>query len=251
MIAIVLAAGKGTRMRPLSYVIPKILLPVRGKPVLDYLLSGLSKVDLERIYIIASEHLDTIQTYIDKTNLKNVFVIRGLGWETGGDLAIGLHSLMPIDDDIIVMNGDIVSDISFKSLITDHFKGKNYATMGVFNIKDTKEAMRFGQVIMDSKGEITKFVEKNEVMISDFPLVNSGFYVFSKELVADSKKLLIPRKFRLENDFFPELSKNHKLHGSICNLTYWWDVGTMESYLSAEQFFIDGKAIIPPGNNEE
>ena len=251
MIAIVLAAGKGTRMRPLSFVIPKILLPVRGKPVMDYLLSELNKIHVERIYIIASENLETIQTYIDKTNLKNVFVIRGLGWETGGDLAIGLHSLMPIDDDVIVMNGDIVSDISFKSLVNDHLSKKNYATMGVFNINDPKEAMRFGQVIMEDDGSITKFIEKNEILTSNKPLVNSGFYIFSKELVADSNKLLVPRKFKLENDLFPELSKNRKLHGSLCKLSYWWDVGTMESYLSAEQFFIDRKAIIPPGDNDE
>lgn len=251
MIAIILAAGKGTRMRPLSYVIPKILLPVRGKPVLDYLLSGIEELSVENVYIIASENLKTIQTYIDKTGLKNVHVVRGLGWETGGDLALGLESIQPLNDDILVMNGDIVTDISFKSMLNDHKRKNAYATIGVFSISDPAEASRFGQIIMDDNGTVTRFAEKEEGIISDRNLVNSGFYIFSKEMVSDRNKLLIPRIFKLEHDLFPELARNHKLTGSLCKLSYWWDVGTMESYLSAEEFFINGKAIIPPGDNDK
>jgi mannose-1-phosphate guanylyltransferase len=251
MIAIILAAGKGTRMRPLSYVIPKILLPVRGKPVLDYLLAGLREICVEKVYIIASENIDTIKTYLEKTGLKNVDVLRGLGWETGGDLALGLESIKPVDDDIIVMNGDIVTDISFKAMLDDHIGKKAYATMGVFNITDPKEAGRFGQVIIGDDGAITRFAEKEENIISDKNLVNSGFYIFSRDLVADKNKLLVPRRFKLEHDLFPELARTHRLLGSLCKLSYWWDVGTMSSYLSAEQFFINGKDIIPPGDNDE
>lgn len=250
MIAIILAAGQGTRIRPLSYVIPKILLPVRGKPVLDYLLSSTKEIHIKNVYIIASENLDTIQTYIEKTRLRNVKIVRGLGWETGGDLALGLESIKPVDEDIMVMNGDIVTDISLREMLNDHKKKDAYATMGVFNINDPNEASRFGQVVMEDDGTITRFAEKEENIISDKNLVNSGFYIFSKDFVSESNKLLIPRRFKLENDLFPELARNGKLLGSLCKLSYWWDVGTMESYLSAEQFFINGKAIIPPGSND-
>ena len=251
MIAIILAAGQGTRMRPLSYVIPKILLPVRGKPVLDYLLSRIDEIHTENVYIVASEKLDTIQTYIEKTGLKNVSVVRGLGWETGGDLALGLESIKPVNDDIIVMNGDIVTDISLKLMVDDHIKKNAYATMGLFNITDPTEAGRFGQVIMEDDGTITRFAEKEESLISNKNLVNTGFYIFSRDMVSESNKLLIPRRFKLERDLFPELARSRKLFGSLCKLSYWWDVGTMPSYLSAEQFFINGKAIIPPGDNYE
>lgn len=251
MIAMILAAGKGTRMRPLSYVIPKILLPVRGKPVLEYLLAGLKEVNVEKVYIIASENLDIIKIYLEKTGLKNVDVLRGLGWETGGDLSLGIESIKPVDDDVIVMNGDIVTDIDFKLLLKDHRAKKAYATMGVFHISDPKEAARFGQVIIGDDGVITRFAEKEENIISDKNFVNSGFYIFSKEMVADSNRLLVPRKFKLEHDLFPELARTHKLLASLCKLSYWWDVGTMSSYLSAEQFLINDKAIIPPEDNNE
>ena len=251
MKAIILAAGQGTRMRPLSYVIPKILLPVRGRPVLDYLVSGMKEIDVTEIYIIASEHLDMIQTYIEKTELKKVNVLRGLGWETGGDLALGLESIKPINDDLVIMNGDIVTDLSLSSMLADHTKNRAYVTMGLFNIPDPNEAKRFGQVIVDKTGHITKFAEKEQSIISKKNIVNSGFYMFSKDAVKETTKILIPRRFKLEEDFFPDLAREGKLLGSLCKLSYWWDVGTMESYLRAEEFFINGKEIIPPGMNDE
>ena len=65
MISIILAAGQGTRMRPLSYIIPKILLPVHGKPVISYLLNNMNGLKIDKTYIVASEHIEQIQTYIE------------------------------------------------------------------------------------------------------------------------------------------------------------------------------------------
>jgi len=101
MISIILAAGQGTRMRPLSYFIPKILLPVRGKPVLDYLIDNMKNVDIDHHYIVASEHVEIIGNYLEKTGMKNISTIRGLGWETGGDLSIAFEEVRDSDDDIV------------------------------------------------------------------------------------------------------------------------------------------------------
>jgi NDP-sugar pyrophosphorylase family protein len=57
---------------------------------------------------------------------------------------------------------------------------------------------------------------------------------------------MTPRKFKIEYDLFPRLAHERKLYGMKMNINYWWDVGTMESYLKAEHFFINGKSIIPP-----
>ena len=245
MISIILAAGQGTRMRPLSYVIPKILLPVRGKPVLDYLLNNIKDLNVDKTYIIASEHIEQIQNYIDKTNLDNVSVVNGLGWETGGDLSIGLEIINKLDD-TIVMNGDIVTDINLKSVYEDHIKKKSYVTIGIFRLEDKNEIKRFGQISISDDGMIKNFAEKSDTVFSSSMLVNSGFYIFDKKIIENRSKYLIPRKFKLEQDLFPELAKENKLYGSLCKLSYWWDVGTMSSYLKAEQFFINNYDIIPP-----
>lgn len=109
------------RIRPLSYYVPKILLPVKGRPVLDYVLKNLSSIDINTHYIVASEHLETIEAYLKNTGMDNVKVVRGLGWETGGDLSLALEQINATED-AAVMNGDIITDIDMSKLYNHHKK---------------------------------------------------------------------------------------------------------------------------------
>ena len=245
MISIILAAGQGTRMRPLSYIIPKVLLPVRGKPVLDYLLSNMAGMDVSHHFIVVSEQYDTVQNYLEKTGMENVSVIKGLGWETGGDLSIALQEI-GIKDDAIVMNGDIITDVNMAELYQYHKEKKAPVSMVLFELNDEEEAKRFGQITLASDGSISNFIEKNDTTRRGSNLVNVGFYIFSKIFLSSPQNYLIPRKFKLETELFPKLAKEHKLFGYPMKIDYWWDVGTMTSYLKAEHFFINGKGIIPP-----
>ena len=245
MISIILAAGQGTRMRPLSYIIPKVLLPVRGKPVLDYLLSNMAGIDISHHFIVVSEQYDTVQNYLEKTGMDNVSVIKGLGWETGGDLSIALQEIGR-KDDAIVMNGDIITDVNIAELYQYHKEKKAPVSMALFELNDEEEAKRFGQITLASDGSISNFIEKNDTTMRGSNLVNVGFYIFSKIFLSSPQDYLIPRKFKLETELFPKLAMEHKLFGYPMKIDYWWDVGTMTSYLKAEHFFINGRGIIPP-----
>jgi len=245
MISIILAAGQGARMRPLSYFIPKILLPVRGKPVLDYLIDNMRNVDVDHHYIIASEHVEAIETYLDKTNKKNISTIRGLGWETGGDLSIAFEEIGDRDD-AIVMNGDIITDVDMEQLYRFHREHNPLVSMALLELNDEEEAKRFGQIEIDKDSAITEFTEKNQSGIRKSKLVNVGFYIFSREFISRRSEYMMPRKFKLEQDLFPRLAHERKLFGMRMDINYWWDVGTMSSYLKAEHFFINNKGIIPP-----
>ena len=77
-------------------------------------------------------------------------------------------------------------------------------------------------------------------------IVNTGFYVFDRRLIAQKKDYLVPKKSKLELDLFPRLAKEGKLFGAVESLGYWWDVGTIDSYLKAEEYFVTGKGVIPP-----
>jgi len=245
MISIILAAGQGTRMRPLSYFIPKILLPVRGKPVLDYLIDNMRNVEVDHHYIVASEHVEAIETYLDKTGKKNISTIRGLGWETGGDLSIAFEEIGD-GDDAIVMNGDIITDVDMGQLYSFHKEHKPLVSMSLLELNDEEEAKRFGQIEIDKDSAIIEFSEKNQSGIRKSKLVNVGFYIFSREFISHRSEYMTPRKFKIERDLFPRLAHEHKLFGMKMDINYWWDVGTMSSYLKAEHFFINGKGIIPP-----
>jgi len=245
MISIILAAGQGTRMRPLSYFIPKILLPVRGKPVLDYLIDNMRNVDVSHHYIVASEHVEAIENYLEKTGKKNISTVRALGWETGGDLSIAFEEIGD-SDDAIVMNGDIITDVDMGQLYRFHREHNALVSMALLELNDEEEARRFGQVELDKDFAITEFLEKNQSGIRKSKLVNVGFYIFSKEFISHRSEYMMPKKFKLERDLFPRLAHERKLYGMRMDINYWWDVGTMSSYLKAEQFFINNKKIIPP-----
>lgn len=245
MISIILAAGQGTRMRPLSYFIPKILLPVRGQPVLDYLLDNMKNVDVKHHYIVVSEHEEAIETYLEKTGKNNISIIRGLGWETGGDLAIAFENIGDLDD-AIVMNGDIITDVDMSQLYSFHKEHSPLVSMSLLELNDPEEAKRFGSITLAEDYSISEFTEKKELSEKRNNLVSVGFYIFDKKFISNRHKYMTPRKFKIEYDLFPRLAQEHNLYGMKMNIKYWWDVGTMASYLRAEHFFINDKSIIPP-----
>lgn len=245
MISIILAAGLGTRIRPLSYYIPKILLPVKGKPVINYILDNLSRLDIDTHYIVASEHLETIEKYLRLTGLENIEVIRGLGWETGGDLSLALEQI-DRDEDAAVLNGDIITDVDMLELYNMHKKMNGLSTISVLSLEDSEEAKRFGRIQLDHNETIVQFQEKLPTDGKAPFLVNTGFYIFDHRLIEQRNEYLIPRRFKLEKELFPRLAQEGKLKGHISNINYWWDVGTIDTYLKAENFMINKKGVVPP-----
>jgi NDP-sugar pyrophosphorylase family protein len=245
LISIILAAGNGTRIRPLSYYVPKILLPVKGKPVLDYVLRNLSSLDINTHYIVASEHLETIEAYLKNTGMDNVKVVRGLGWETGGDLSLALEQI-DASEDVAVMNGDIITDIDMSKLYNHHKKTGKLASIAVFSLNDPMEAKRFGRIELSNDSTVAKFDEKSQENTNVPALVNTGFYIFDHRLIERRNEYLVPRKFKLENTLFPRLAMEHQLSGHVMEINYWWDVGTIDSYLKAENYMINNHGVVPP-----
>lgn len=245
MFSVILAAGSAVRMRPLSFYIPKILLPVRGRPVLNHLLKNLEGVDIEQHYVVASQHLEVIERYIRESDMTNVALVRGLGWETGGDLALALEQIGR-DEDAVVMNGDIITDLKASEVLDFHRNKGGLATISVFRLEDEIEARRFGRVVIDGQSRIVSFEEKSGDGTPGPPLVNSGFYVFDRKLIRDRSHYLVPRKFRLETGLFPSLAREGTLFGHEADLGYWWDVGTLDSYLKAEEYLLSRRGVIPP-----
>lgn len=245
MISIILAAGSGTRMRPISYYIPKILLPVKGKPVLNYVLDNLNHLKVRTHYIVVSEHLETVDKYLKSTGLDNLEVIRGLGWETGGDLSLALEQI-DTKEDAAVMNGDIITDVDMSKLYDHHKKTGKLASIAVFALNDPLEAKRFGRIELNEDSTVTKFAEKSQENNSVPALVNTGFYIFDRKLIERRNEYLVPRKFKLEDALFPRLAKEDQLSGLVMGIKYWWDVGTIDSYLKAENYMINNHGVVPP-----
>ncbi|MBI4399982.1 nucleotidyltransferase family protein [Candidatus Micrarchaeota archaeon] len=236
--AIILAAGKGTRLRPLTYGIPKPLLPVGGRPVIDYVLDNiLTNKNIKTIYVAVSHMKESIENYLRHINRGvEIETINTLCWETGGDLKT-ICIEKGIKEPVLVTYGDNVTKINVAKLAEVHKKTKALATLSLFRVP-WKDVERFG--IARVKGnKITDFVEKPAKEDAFSNLANAGYFIVSPEVI----DMLPLDKIKIEKFLFPQLAKQNRLAGRVYRLDYWLDIGTLEAYREANKLV---ERILPP-----
>lgn len=237
MKSIILAAGKGMRLRPLTYGVPKPLLPVGGKPVIDFVIDNLLTCkEIDTVYVGVSHMQSMISSYLAHTPRDNVKVetVSTLCWETGGDIKL-IAVEKEINEPVVVAYGDNVTKMNVDRLVKFHRKMGKSATVALFRVP-WKEVHRFG-VAKVEKNLITKFVEKPEKAESN--LANIGYYILEPEVIWN-----IPTgKVKMESVVFPKLAEEGELAGLVYNLKYWLDIGTIEAYRKANRMM---EGILPP-----
>ena len=241
MKAIVLAAGEGSRLRPLTYAIPKPLLPVAGKPVIDYVLDNLLKCkEIDEVIVAVShmaQHEAALKNYLYNTrDSVEVRVVPTMGWGSGGDLKI-VATECGIKDTFVVAYGDVVTDIDVSSLVKAHNKNAAPVTMALFEVP-YKDIGKFGAVAMEGD-KVVKFVEKPKETDAPSNTANACYFVMEPDVLEH-----IPHgKTKLEADTFPKLAQANKLRGVKCTPSMWVDVGTLKSYLRANKM---AELLLPP-----
>ncbi len=226
MIGVILAAGKGTRLRPLTYAIPKPLIPVSGKPVMEYAIDNLKDV-VDKIYIAVSYRKEMLEDYLRHVDYGvEVETVSTLGWETGGDLRL-LITDKNIDDDIVVAYADVITKPHLDRMVAFHKKRKADATVLLFSVPD-EEKERFGIAIADEDGKIERFVEKPKEEIPS-NLANAGYYILDRNVLPQ----LDFDKEKVERMLFPKLAEKGTLYGFKDTLPLWVDIGTKASYAAA------------------
>ncbi|PIQ98655.1 MAG: hypothetical protein COZ92_01030 [Candidatus Nealsonbacteria bacterium CG_4_8_14_3_um_filter_40_11] len=221
----ILAAGEGTRLRPLTLEIPKPLLPVGKIPIITYLIELFLKSGVDDIKIgIQKKHLEDFYkwkaTYFPREKIDFVVEKKPSGTFTPFAKKTGNW----FSETIIVSNGDELKDLDLKKMIDWHFGKKALVTVGLVKVENPQV---YGVARM--KGDkIIEFVEKPKEPPSHY--INSGLYVMNPEV----KKYYPPKaKFAMvENDLFPQLAKEGKLFGYKFE-GKWQDIGTWERWSEA------------------
>ncbi len=198
MKAVILAAGRGTRIRPLSYYIPKVLLPLCGRPILDYIVETLSASRyVDKAFIAVSEHIEAVSNYIEHRKYEgrlHLEPIQALSWETGGDLRLVIEQAS-ISETFLVCNGDVFSPISLDKFVEFHNRcAKELGTVASVLLKYVRgeDAHRHG--LVDLEGRLVKsYEEKPESYHGKRPTVNAGYYVFGKQIL-DQRDTYLPAK---------------------------------------------------------
>ncbi|MEP6847533.1 MAG: NDP-sugar synthase [Acidobacteriota bacterium] len=238
MRALILAGGKGTRLRPLTVYTPKPIVPLANRPFLLYQLAVLRNAGITDITLSLSYQPDKIEQVLGDgsefgVNLSYVTEPSPLG--TGGAYSFAALSDAPS----IVLNGDILTDIDLAKVVRFHERKKADATLVLAPVEDPTA---YGLVETGAAGEIRAFIEKPtpaDLAKLDINTINAGIYVLEPKILD-----LVPKgeNRSFEYDVFPRiLEKAMSFFAYTLENEYWRDIGTCSSYLAAHHDFLAGK----------
>jgi mannose-1-phosphate guanylyltransferase len=175
--ALLLAGGLGTRLRPITETVPKCLVPVAGRPMLDYWLDALERAGIGEVLLNTHHHRDQVRDWIDRSNAaRGVRVTEAWEPELLGSAGT-VHANRGWADDadeIVVIYADNLSTVDLAQVLAFHRAGDAPMTMLLFRTPYPKQC---GIATLDASGRVTAFVEKPEHPESD--LANAGLYVLS------------------------------------------------------------------------
>lgn len=220
--AVILAGGKGTKMRPLTYEMPKAMIPVRGKPILQHIIESLREYRINDITIFIGHLGKMIQDYFgdgSKFGVKISYIKEKEQAGTGGSIRQLKNKFTGA---FILVYGDVLAEIDFIDFIEFHKSQDSLASVALTSLEDPTE---FGVVSLHGS-KIVRFQEKPEKNKSLSRLISAGIYILEPEIVK-----YIPKKgyVSLEQDIFPELVKKNKIFGYPFE-GKWFDVSAPEIY---------------------
>ena len=242
MEAVVLAGGFAKRMWPLTKDRPKHLLPVAGRPMLDYVIEKLEPVSgLDRIFVSTNARFeDHFRSYLDSRETgkdMSLFIedTRSEGEKLGSVGGLGcLIRENGIDDELLVIGGDNI----FGFRMTDfmgYFHSKGADTVALYDLKSKAKACLYGVVRINANDKIVDFQEKPSRPLST--LVSTACYAFTKNGVRNILRYLDegndPDKM---GHFIEWLYRNDDVFGFVFT-GLWFDIGSFESYNEANEYF--------------
>ncbi|NMM62923.1 NTP transferase domain-containing protein [Clostridium sp. P21] len=225
MKAIIMAGGEGTRLRPLTCNIPKPMMPIMDKPVMQYAIELLKENGINDIGVTLQYLPDEIINYFGDGKEFGVnirYFIEEMPLGTAGSVKNAEGFL---DDTFIVISGDALTDIDLSKAIAYHKKKQSISTLV---LKEVAVPLEFGVVVTDNDGKVTGFLEKPSWSEVFSDKVNTGIYILEPEIFSYFEK---NQKFDFSNDLFPILlSEKRPMFGYVAE-GYWCDIGNIEQYI--------------------
>lgn len=236
--AVIMAGGKGTRLRPLTCGIPKPMVPIFDKPVMEYTIQLLKKEGINSIGVTVAYLPQVIMDYFgDGSNygVNLTYFIEDTPLGTGGSVR---NTGDFLDNTFIVISGDALTDLNLTAALEFHSRTKSKATLV---LKREAVPIEYGVVITDSQGNIVRFLEKPSwgEVFSD--TVNTGIYILEPEIMEYYKP---GDSFDFSKDLFPKLLRDKvPMYGYITE-DYWCDIGDLASYRQVHFDILDHKVNI-------
>lgn len=236
MQALILAGGKGTRLRPLTVYTPKPIVPICNRPFLLYQIDTLRRAGITDITLSLSYQPQKIEQQLGDgsefgVHLRYMTEPQPMGTAGAYKYAEGL-----IREPTVVFNGDILTDLDLKAVIREHDERKATATIVLTPVEDPAA---YGLVETEPDGRVRRFLEKPKPDEITVNTINAGTYVLNPDVLD-----YIPdgENHSFEYGLFPTLlERGEKFYAHIPQRTYWMDIGTPERYLQVHDDLLNNR----------
>lgn len=225
MQAIILAGGKGTRLKPYTTIFPKPLMPINDMPILEVVIRQLKKAGFKKITMAVGHLAELIEAFFgngNKWGLDISYSREDIPLGTAGPLAL----LEDLNDTFLVMNGDVLSDLDYTELVRFHHRQNAMATIAMY---DKEVKIDLGIIKTKDQHEIYDYVEKPTLTYQ----VSMGIYVFDRQVMQYVQK---GKYFDLPDLIHTLIKVKEKIVGYHFK-GYWRDIGRREDYEQAVEEF--------------
>jgi mannose-1-phosphate guanylyltransferase len=235
MDAIVLVGGEGTRLRPLTYDVPKQMLPILDRALVEHVVAWLGRNGLKRAILSLGYRPDAFIEAFPAGTIAGValaYAVEPERLDTAGAVRFAAECA-GVSERCLVMNGDVLTDLELAPLVAFHAAHGAEASISLTPVADPSA---FGVVPVDDDGRVVDFVENPVPGTSPTNLINAGIYVLEPAVV---ERIPAGRPVSIERETFPQLISNGTLF-ALASDTYWLDTGTPAQYIKAQLDILAG-----------
>ncbi len=228
--AVILAGGYGTRLRPLTFTTPKVMIPLVNKPVIEYIVDYLAGYGLEDIVITTNYLREQTINYLSKRkDLKLSYPEESSPLGTAGSVKNA-----GISDTMLIIQGDNVTDMDLRKVMKFHETHEKLVTIALLPVPNPS---LYGIAEIEANGRIRNFKEKPSASECFSNLANTGLYIIEPEAM---DYVLEGSAFDFSKDLFPILVAKKEVFGCVVD-GFWTDVGSPEGYMEASRWILAKK----------
>ncbi len=231
-----LVGGEGTRLRPLTYDVPKPMLPVVERPMIARIVEWLGHYGVTDVVFSLGYRPSAFVDAFPEGRWAGVrlhYAVEPERLDTAGAIRFGASAAGIGDDTFIVVNGDVLTNLDLGELMAAHRRHRGEATIALTPVDDPSA---YGVVPTDDDGRVLAFIEKPPRDEAPTNLVNAGTYVLEP---AALRRIPPGRRVSIEREIFPELVADRTLF-AMASEAYWLDTGTPQRYLKAQDDVLRG-----------
>lgn len=242
MKALILVGGYGTRLRPLTITVPKPVVEILNKPMLQHQIEALAKCGVDEVILAVSYKPDALVAALEpigkKLGVKITFSKEDpdnpLG--TAGPIGLAKHILTQTNEPFFVFNSDVVCPFPLEKMLEYHrsrVKAGGKAAEGTILVTKVDDPSKYGVILYDQQnGCIDRFVEKPKVFVGD--RINAGMYILEQSIF----DLIEPRRMSIEREVFPKLAERGTLYAMGLD-GFWADVGQPKDFIRGTGLYLD------------